>query len=323
MTVLSRGRLHIAALCVGLAQRITDPGALLEVITRQYYEIRTLEDVKAFDRDGKHFVTGNFELSGERLHLVSTATDFDSLAATLDSVDDIAGPAPENLAVDLYVSWPDAPTDGDALSAQLQAVLAAHPSTGRWRRVTVTAFGSATRKMTYRRTTVEGSEPLAEDTIIRDMHPLTGQRLDLWRLKNFDGIRLPASAGTYLFHLTSKDNPSDERLVALAEIRGITTQLDDAGNIVAVPEIERTVAACLDGIRRAQAGRGKKRLEGGASSTTEIPGTVQHSGAMRLQTLCAVDGCVQCVCFGFQRNASESASSGSSSGSARRACEGR
>ncbi|MGV8874562.1 MAG: carboxyl transferase domain-containing protein [Rhodococcus sp. (in: high G+C Gram-positive bacteria)] len=244
-----------------LAQRINDPGALLEVITRQYYEIRTLEDVKAFDRDGKHFVTGNFELSGERLHLVSTATDFDSLAATLDSVDNIAGPSPENLAVDLYLSWPDAPTDGDALSDQLQAVLAAHPGTGRWRRVTVTAFGSVTSKMTYRRTTVEGSEPLAEDTIIRDMHPLTGQRLDLWRLKNFDGVRLPASAGTYLFHLTSKANPSDERLVALAEIRGITTQLDESGNIVAVPEIERTVAACLDGIRRAQAGRGKKRLD--------------------------------------------------------------
>ncbi|MCZ4279009.1 acetyl-CoA carboxylase biotin carboxyl carrier protein subunit, partial [Rhodococcoides yunnanense] len=52
-----------------LAARITDPGALLEVITRQYYEIRTLEDVKAFDRDNKHFVTGNFDLAGERLQL--------------------------------------------------------------------------------------------------------------------------------------------------------------------------------------------------------------------------------------------------------------
>ena len=32
-----------------LSQRVSDPGALLEVITRQYYEIRDFEDVKAFD----------------------------------------------------------------------------------------------------------------------------------------------------------------------------------------------------------------------------------------------------------------------------------
>ena len=48
------------------------------------------------------------------------------------------------------------------------------------------------------------------------MHPLTGQRLDLWRLKNFDGTRLPAAAGTYLFHVVAQENPSDERLIALS-----------------------------------------------------------------------------------------------------------
>ena len=48
---------------------------------------------------------------------------------------------------------------------------------------------------------------MAEDRTIRDMHPLTGQRLDLWRLKNFDGTRLPAADGTYLFHVVAKDNP--------------------------------------------------------------------------------------------------------------------
>ncbi|MCZ4279053.1 fused acetyl/propionyl-CoA carboxylase subunit alpha/methylmalonyl-CoA decarboxylase subunit alpha, partial [Rhodococcus yunnanensis] len=66
---------------------------------------------------------------------------------------------------------------------------------------------------------------------------------------------------TYLFQLNAKNNPADERLMALAEIRGVTTQLDDNGDVVAVPEIERTIAACLDGIRRAQAGRGRKRLD--------------------------------------------------------------
>ncbi|MDJ0362798.1 biotin carboxylase N-terminal domain-containing protein [Rhodococcus sp. H29-C3] len=250
-----------------LASRISEPGALLEVITRQYYEIRTLEDVKAFDREGKHFVTGNFDLAGERLQLVSTATTFAELSAALDAIDDIAGPAPEHLAVDLYLAWPDAPADGDEISSTIHAVLSEHPRTRGWRRVTITVCGTEVRKVTFRRTategnsTAEGHGPLVEDLIIRDMHPLTGQRLDLWRLKNFNGKRLPATAGTYLFHLEAKENPSDERLMALAEIRGVTTQLDDNGNVVAVPEIERTVAACLDGIRRTQAQRGKKRLD--------------------------------------------------------------
>ena len=181
------------------------------------------------------------------------------MSATLDAVDEIAGPKAENLVVDIYLSWPDGPTDGDELSAALRDVLAAHPSTADWRRVTVTVVGPELHQVTFR--PVHDGGGLAEDRTIRDMHPLTGQRLDLWRLKNFDGTRLPAAAGTYLFHVVAKENPSDERLIALAEVRDATPQLDESGEVVGVPAIERTLAGCLDGIRRAQAERGKKRLD--------------------------------------------------------------
>ena len=185
-------------------------------------------------------------------------TDRERLSATLGAVDGIAGPKADNLVVDIYLSWPDAPTDGDELSAALREVLAAHPSATKWRRVTVTVVGRELHQVTFRPARDGG---LAEDLTIRDMHPLTGQRLDLWRLKNFNGTRLPAAAGTYLFHVVAKENPSDERLVALAEVRDVTTQLNEAGEVVGVPAIERALAACLDGIRRAQAQRGKKRLD--------------------------------------------------------------
>jgi acetyl/propionyl-CoA carboxylase alpha subunit/acetyl-CoA carboxylase carboxyltransferase component len=241
-----------------LAQRISSPGALLEVVTRQYYEIRALEDVKTFEQAGGQFVTGSYELAGAQLHLVSTVTDRARLSATLDAVDGIAGPNADNLVVDIYLSWPDAPTDGDELSAALGDVLAAHPSVTDWRRVTVTVVGRDLHQVTFRPAHDGG---VAEDRTIRDMHPLTGQRLDLWRLKNFEGTRLPAAAGTYLFHVVARENPSDERLIALAEVRDVTTQLNEFGEVVGVPAIERTLAACLDGIRRAQAQRGKKRLD--------------------------------------------------------------
>ena len=63
------------------------------------------------------------------------------------------------------------------------------------------------------------------------MHPLTGQRLDLWRLKNFEGTRLPSAEDTYLFHCVAPDNPADERLVALAEVRDVTPVRDAAGQV--------------------------------------------------------------------------------------------
>jgi acetyl-CoA carboxylase carboxyltransferase component len=241
-----------------LAQRISNPGPLLEIVTRQYYEIRALQDVEIFEQAGGQFVTGNYELSGKPHHLVSTVTDRERLPASLHAVDTIGGPNANNLVVDIYLSWPDAPIDGDRLSAELREVLNEHPSATSWRRATVTVVGRELHQVTFRAAPDGG---MAEDLTIRDMHPLTGQRLDLWRLKNFNGTRLPAAAGTYLFHVTAKDNPSDERLIALAEVRDVTPQVNEAGEVVGVPEIERTLAACLDGIRRAQARRGKRRLD--------------------------------------------------------------
>ncbi|MDQ1203420.1 MULTISPECIES: ATP-binding protein [unclassified Rhodococcus (in: high G+C Gram-positive bacteria)] len=243
-----------------LSQRMSDPGALLEVITRQYYEIRDFEDVKAFDREGQHYVSGTFTLVGGKVNLLSTMTDRAGLSSTLVALTETAGPAPENLAVDLYLSWPTAPEDGDQVVEELRTEIAAHPATTSWRRVTVTVFGRGTgisRQVTFR----PQAGVLTEDVSLRDLHPLTGQRLDLWRLKNFDGTRIPSAPGTYLFDLVAKDNPKDERLVALAEIRDAAVQFDAQGNVVSVPAIERTLSACLDGIRRAQARRGNRRLD--------------------------------------------------------------
>ena len=113
------------------------------------------------------------------------------------------------------------------------------------------------RQVTFR----PSEDGLEEDRVIRDMHPLTGQRLDLWRLKNFDGTRLPSAEDTYLFQCVAQDNPADERIVALAEIRDVTPLRDGQGQVVAFPAVERALTACLDGIRRQQAARRGERLD--------------------------------------------------------------
>ena len=171
----------------------------------------------------RQFVTGSFDLRGQRLHLISTVTDFDGLPAAAQAVSELAQdvPDPANLVTDLYVSWTEAPEDSDEVVATLEKLLVDVPLVSTGRRVTVTVFdqgGDHVRQVTFR----PSEHGLQEDRVIRDMHPLTGQRLDLWRLKNFDGTRLPSAENTYLFRCVAQDNPADERIVALAEIRDVT-----------------------------------------------------------------------------------------------------
>ena len=244
-----------------LAAKSHGPEPLLEAMTRRYYRIRTLEDVDSFLRDDRQFVTGSFDLQGEHLRLIAAASDFDGLPDVLHTVQELAGGSTEaaNLVVDVYVAWESAPEDSDEMSEALRAVLSNVTACNACRRVTVTVFdrgGSRVRQVTFR----PGADGLAEELVIRDMHPLTGQRLDLWRLKNFDGTRLPAVEDTYLFQLKAKDNPADERLVALAEVRDATPLRDSSGELVTFPDVERALAACLASIRRHQAGR-RDRLD--------------------------------------------------------------
>ncbi len=239
-----------------LAERMSCPGPLLEVVTRQYYEICTLEDVKTSLHAGGQFVTGRYEMDGRQLYLLSATTDRDRLSATLNRVEIPARLHADSFVVDIYLAWPHAPIDGDELSLALREELAAHRSVAKWRRVTVTVLGRGLNQFTFRRDEDGG---MTEDPMIRDMHPLIVHRFDLWRLKNFNATRLPAAPGTYLFHAAAKENGSDERLVALAEVRDVTPHLDKAGEVMGVPAIERTLTACLDGVRRAR--QGNKRLD--------------------------------------------------------------
>jgi acetyl-CoA carboxylase carboxyltransferase component len=246
-----------------LAQRIGNSSAglepMIEVLTRRYYKVRTLEDVRSFLRDGRQFVTGAFELRGKQLSLISTMGELSELPAVLVSVADTAAEVsdPTNLVVDLYLSTNNLSADVDSLAATLQEVLSGVPALVIGRRVTVSVCdrsGAQVERFTFR----PKSGRMEEERVIRGIHPLIGQLLDLWRLKNFEGTRLPSTEDTYLFRCVSPDNPADERLVALAEVRDVTPLRDSSGHIVAFPAVERTLAACLESIRSSQGERGSK-----------------------------------------------------------------
>ncbi|HEY3605400.1 MAG TPA: carboxyl transferase domain-containing protein, partial [Sporichthyaceae bacterium] len=239
-----------------------DLGPLLEVLTRRYYRTRDLEEVRLFQHARRQFVTAEFDLQGNRLHLITTVGDWSELDALSAALDVVAAGTdawePRTLVVDIFLSWADAPGDHDAISEQLRVAMSALSLPDTLRRVTVGIAGEIAARAHYFtfRPTEDGLE---EDRLIRGLHPLVAQRLDFKRLVNFDLTRLPADDGIYLYRAVGKQNPDDERFIALGEIRDVHPLRDAAGRVLAVPTVERVLAGCVEGIRQVHARRPTKR----------------------------------------------------------------
>ncbi|MCU1614161.1 MAG: acetyl-CoA carboxylase, biotin carboxylase subunit, partial [Frankiales bacterium] len=241
------------------ARRTSGPDPILEVLTRRYYRSRSLQNVRASLLDGHSAVSADYELNGARLQLLALMVGVGDLRPALSSlaasVAELADAS--HTIVDLYLSWPDRPADADAMAEQLRATLSEVPELRSARRVTVTVStpDGDVDAVTFR---PSPDGPL-EERIIRGLHPLTAQRLDLWRLKDFEGERLPSPEDTYLLRVVARANPNDERLIAMAEVRDLTPLRDDSGEIVGFPTVERVLTTCLDGLRRAQSQRRSRR----------------------------------------------------------------
>ena len=165
--------------------------------------------------------------------------------------------AREDAVVDLYLSWPDAPSSADEMSAELGARLAALPLAHDVRRVCVAVCsGGGDSKVGYFafRPAADGS--VVEDDLTRGVHPMVGRRLDLWRLRNFDITRVDAPGDVLLYDCVARENPADRRLVALAQVRQMSVVRDEDGTITGLPHAERAVENCLEAIRRERVARG-------------------------------------------------------------------
>ncbi|RBM12563.1 fused acetyl/propionyl-CoA carboxylase subunit alpha/methylmalonyl-CoA decarboxylase subunit alpha [Prauserella sp. PE36] len=252
-----------------LGQRIGRPGTdlapLLEVLSRRYYHSRNLQDVRNLRVAGRSCVAAEYDLDGSRLRLVATAADFAELTDALRAVAEVAGgaEAPAALVADVYLTWADQPEDVDAMSARLREVLAAVPLPGQVRRITTSVAGRSGAAMHHHFTFRPSAAGLTEERLIRGLHPLIAQRLQLKRWQNFDLTRLPsADEEVHLFRCVAPQNQSDERLVAMAQVRDLTPLRDSEGRILALPAVEGTLDACLDAIRNVQARRpAKKRFD--------------------------------------------------------------
>ncbi|MBP2479044.1 acetyl/propionyl-CoA carboxylase alpha subunit/acetyl-CoA carboxylase carboxyltransferase component [Crossiella equi] len=247
-----------------LGQRIGLPGRdhapLLEVLTRRYYGNRGLSEVTEQQAGGCRFVTAERAGADGVSRVVTTAVDFEFLPEAIASLGALAeGVAERAMVADLYVTWEDQP-DAAALAARLAELLAASPLPAALRRVTVTVAGTSGAVMHHHFTFRPDGDGVTEDLLIRGLHPKLAERLRLERLREFDLTRLPtADEEIYLFKAVAKSNPSDERLIALGQVRDLTPLRESEGRLVALPALEEAVTAALSAIRTVQAQRPKHK----------------------------------------------------------------
>ena len=238
---------------------------MLELLTRRYYRTRELSSVRSQPTNGRQAVVADFvdpRGSGRVVAVSATAEDLaEALATAAELSRDVPPDAGAGAVADVYVAWRDAPTDLDLLAAGLEADLDAAALPEPLRRVTLSVTvapgqeGHAPERpsvehLTFRRTEVG----FRERRHLRGIHPLIAGRLDLWQFDHFELTRLPTGDdGVYLFRAVARDHPEDERLFALAEVRDLTADRDADGRVVALPELEQVLAACLDDLRQTRA----------------------------------------------------------------------
>ncbi|GAA0713439.1 ATP-grasp domain-containing protein [Dactylosporangium roseum] len=290
-----------------LGQRIGKPGVdhgpLLEVLSRRYYGNRGAIDARVVEVAGHSFFTAEYDRDGERFRLIAAATDFGELPAILERV---AGLSNSSSVADVYLTWADE-SDADVMATTLREILERAGLLDVLQRVTMSVAGHNGTAMHHHFTFRPG---LGEDRVIRGLHPLIARRLQLPRLRNFDLTRLPsADEEVYVFHCVAPDNPADERLAAMAQVRDLTPLRDVDGRILALPAVEGALDACLDAIRTVQAQRStRKRFDTNRITIyvwppSELTIEELNAVAQRLLPLTAGAGLEEVLFLGRQRDA--------------------
>lgn len=240
--------------------------AVADVLTRRFYKIRELE---AIERPPSPWpvVTTRYHHRDRSVRVVGAAGDLADVHDLVDGIVPILERTAEAVAVaDLYLRI-DPETTVHDVAAVLELTLGSVALPDVLSRVAVVAAvaggpGADGGEEVHTLTWTRHGASFVEDVAYRGLHPMITRRLNLWRLENFEVTRLPSAEDTHVFDCVAVDQPTDERLIAVAEVRDFTPLRDADGSLVALPELERVLASCIDGIRQAQAADPRRqRLE--------------------------------------------------------------
>ncbi len=230
---------------------------MLEVLTRLFYRIRDLEALRTTEVQGQCLALAEYDLQGKRLHVVSADTAGLDIAPAIEALRPVIAefPADHDTVVDLYGWSRDPLPDPDATGIRLGAILNETGLDRPLRRVVIGLAGPGSGRETGQTqyyTFRLSEDGYREERLYRGMHPMMSKRLQLWRLQNFHIERLPSVEDIYFFRGVARDNPQDERLFAIAEVRDLTPVRDAGGRVARLPHLERMLTEVFAAIRQVQ-----------------------------------------------------------------------
>ncbi len=239
--------------------------ALLEVMTRRYYRPPELAPFTEARSVGVSFICSAYRDEEGPKRLATAFVELGELGTALEGLPALAREMGkgETLVADLYAEHVGPAPPRDELAHRLRGALAEAGLPAELERIVFAISApergrgmSAIDLFSFRRT---GAGRLEEDESLRGLHPMVAERLNLWRLSEFELERRPSPEDVYLYQATARSDPRDERLFALADVRDLTPVRDDDGRLIAVPELERALTQSLEAMRDAQAQREPRR----------------------------------------------------------------
>ena len=236
---------------------VATSAVMLEVLTRRYYRTRDLGRVPTFDLGGRPFAVADHSHRNLAVRAITTFALMGELTAALAALPVLLADLPEHAhaVADAYVWRSDSHDRGDVLARKLRAAIGAAGLPPTVRRVVIMVTEprlglgmSSAQHFTFRR----HGNGYREESLYRGLHPMMAERLQVSRLGNFRIERLPSVEDVYCFHGVARENPRDERLFVMAEVRDVTPVRDAAGRVVGLPSLERVLAEALARIRHFQ-----------------------------------------------------------------------
>ena len=240
-----------------------DPGLrqlMLEVMTSRYYRGQALTNFCAMPVNGHCSISAEYVQDGRRVHVFAAHAEYDRFHEAVDAMCSClaAVPAEHDIVIDLYLWNSGSLADSELTQQEVHAGLnqTRFPRPVQRIVVAVSAPGGGEGMAGMQHFTYQPStNTYEEERLYRGVHPMMAERLHLWRLKNFKIDRLPSVEDVYLLHAVANDNPKDERLFAVAEVRDLTPVRDETGRIAQLPHLERMFAEAVAGIRLFQSRR--------------------------------------------------------------------
>ena len=236
----------------GMALRQT----LMEVMTSRYY-MRRLGNFRDMQVGLRSFAKAEYYEEGKLVHVFMGYSEYATLGDTMRELAPFFADVPqqEEIILDFFTWREDALTDANETQRQLRDVIngAGLPRPMRQIVVSVSSVTQPNGVPGMQHFTFQpAADAYQEVDLFRGVHPMMGERLHLWRMKNFTLQRLPSVEDVYLLHAIAHENPKDERLFAVAEVRDLTPVRDKTGKIVQLPHLERMFSEAVAAMRHFQ-----------------------------------------------------------------------